>query len=226
MFWMILWKEWKENLWKLLFCGGISAIFTVMLFRIRIIPDVGNCLVISFIQMFVVPVVYSLDIFSGEMSNRTVYLLFKIPVPRWMIFFSKFIVCSVSIILVFLLTSILMELMAQGREAPILYLLTMNMLFGMAALLLFTWFCPFGCQSRNEAGSLAILFAVFIGWGIVLLWARLCNVTWAGIFVPYSFVVMKLNGEGLIGAVFLQTITFVMALTIACYRYVSIRRYL
>ena len=162
MFRMILWKEWKENLWKLIFCGSVSAVFTIMLFRIRIIPDISSCFLISFIQMFVVPIVYSLDIFSGEMSNRTIYLLFKIPVPRWMIFFSKYIVSAFGIVLIFFISSILMEVMAQGREAPLYYLFTMNMLFGAAGLLLFTWFCPFGCQSRSEADSLIAMFFIFI----------------------------------------------------------------
>ena len=226
MFPMILWKEWKENLWKLLFCGLVSAVFTIMLFRIRIIPDLVNCLIISFVQLFVVPIVFSLDIFSGEMSNRTIYLLFKIPVPRWMIFFSKFLVCAIGIILVFLISSILMEIMSQGREAPVFYLMGINILFGFAALLLFTWFCPFGCQSRSEAASLAIMFSVFIGWGIVLLWSHLCHVTWAERFVPYSFMLIKSTDIGIAGIILSQIFAFVIVLIIACYRYVSIRRYL
>ena len=60
MFRMLLWKEWRENLWKLLFCGTASVVFTIMLFRIRIVPDVSNCVLISVVQMFVVPVVYAL----------------------------------------------------------------------------------------------------------------------------------------------------------------------
>jgi ABC-type transport system involved in multi-copper enzyme maturation permease subunit len=226
MFQMILWKEWKENLWKLWFCGAVSAVFTIMLFRIRIIPDVSNCFLISFIQMFVVPVVYSLDIFSGEMSSRTIYLLFKIPVPRWMIFFSKYIVSAIGIILIFLISSTLMEVMAQGREAPVFYLLKMNMFFGAAGFVLFTWFCLFGCQSRSEAGSLAIMFSIFAGWAIVLLWSSLCNVTWAERFVPYSFMFTRIIKVGIYGTVFSQVPVFAAVLAIACCRYASIRRYL
>ena len=226
MFRMILWKEWKENLWKLLFCGSVSAVFTIMLFRIRIIPDSPNCSIISLIQMFIIPIVYSLDIFSGEISNRTIYLLFKVPVPRWMIFFSKFIVSAFGIVVIFLMSSILMEVMAQGRETPILYLAGINLLFGAAALLLFTWFCPFGCQSRSEAGSLAIMFCVFIGWAIVFGWALACNVAWAARMVPYSFLLALDKDFNLVEGGITQIPLFILALVIACYRYVSIRRYL
>jgi len=223
---MLLWKEWKENLWKLVFCGAASVVFTIMLFRIRIIPDFANCILISFIQMFAVPVIYSLDIFSGEISNRTVHLLFKIPVPRWMLFFSKYIVSATGIILIFLISGLLMEFISRGREAQALFLLTTNSHYGMAALVLFTWFCAFGCQSRSEAGSLVVMFSVFIGWGIVLLWSNLCEVAWAERFVPYSLMLMEITKVGFVGTVFSQIPASLAVLGIACYRYTSIRRYL
>lgn len=226
MFRMILWKEWKENLWKLWFCGAASLVFTAMLFKMRIIPDFANCVIISFAQMFIVPVVYSLDIFSGEMSNRTIHLLFKIPVPRWMLFFAKYLVSAAGIVLIFLVTGALMELMARDRETSAFFLFGTNLLCGLAGLLLFTWFCAFGCQSRSEAGSLTIMFAVFAGWGIVLLWSSVCEVAWAERFVPYSLVVMRIAKVGPLKAVLSQSLAFAAVLAIACYRYAGIRRYL
>ena len=226
MFQMLLWKEWKENIWKLWFCGGVSVVFTIMLFRIRIIPDFANCILISFIQMFAIPVIYSLDIFSGEISNRTVHLLFKIPVPRWMLFFSKYIVSAAGIILIFFISGLLMEFMTRGREAQVLFLYGTNSLYGMSALMLFTWFCAFGCQSRSEAGSLIVMFGVFIGWGIVLLWSGLSDITWIERFVPYSLIIMKTVEVGPFGTAFSQILASAAVLAIACYRYTSIRRYL
>jgi ABC-type transport system involved in multi-copper enzyme maturation permease subunit len=226
MFGMLLWKEWKENLWKLWFCGAASVVFTIMLFRIRIIPDFANCILISFIQMFAVPVIYSLDIFSGEISNRTVHLLFKIPVPRWMLFFSKYLVCAVGILLIFLISGLLMEFMSEGREARVLFLFATNSLCGMAALALFTWFCAFGCQSRSEADSLVVMFGIFIGWGIVLLWSHYCEVAWAERFVPYSLILMRITKVGPVLTAFSQILASAAVLGIACYRYISIRRYL
>jgi len=224
MFRMLLWKEWQENRWKLLFCGVASVVFTVMLFRIRIVPDFSNCMLISLVQMFVVPVVYSLDIFSGEVSNRTIHLLFKIPAPRWMIFFSKYLVSALGMALIFVVTGVLMELLAHGRETRMLFLLKTNLLCGAAGLFLFTWFCVFGCQSRSEAGSLVAMFGVFIGWGIAFFWATVCEVTWATPFAPYSLT--GLTESGPVVAIFLQSLVSVAVLAIACHRYVSIRRYL
>ena len=48
----LLWKEWHENLWKLGFGLTASAAFTVMLFRIRLFPDMANCRVLNTIQMW------------------------------------------------------------------------------------------------------------------------------------------------------------------------------
>ena len=42
MFAKLFWKEWKENLWKLMFCCVAGVGFTAILFRMRIIPDQTN----------------------------------------------------------------------------------------------------------------------------------------------------------------------------------------
>ena len=200
---------------------------------------VANCVLISMVQMFVIPVVYALDIFSGEVSNRTIHLLFKIPVKRWMIFFSKYLVAAIGIFSIFLISGVLMELLAWGRETSALFLLKTNLLYGTAGLILFTWFCAFGCQSRSEAGSLGAMFAVFVGSGIAFLWAVLCEVALAAHLIPYSLTGISLSllshlytglvgaaHINVIGAMFLQSLVSVGVLGIACHRYISIRRYL
>ena len=237
MFWSFLWKEWKENCWKLCYCTIASAAFTGMLFRMRIWPDLANCLTISLVQMFAIPVIYAMDIFSGEMSNRTIYLLFKIPARRWMIFFSKYLISITGILLTFVVTGGLMELMSHGREEELFSLLRMNLGHCTAALLLFTWFTVFGCQSTSEAGSLAAIFSVIIGWGILFLWSGMCEVKWVQYFVPYliiehiakqnirpdEFPAMPLEYAKM---AVLQVFSSIVVLAVACWRYGKIRRYL
>ena len=230
MFRQLLWKEWRENLWKLVFCGAVSLAFTALLFRIRLFPDSENCIVVSFVQMLVVPVVYALDIFSGEMSNRTIHLLFKFPVERWKIFFSKYFVCIIGMSLIFLATGLLMETLGQGREVQIGFLFKSNILFEIPALMIFSWFCAFAAQSRSEAGSLVAIFGVMIGWGIIFFWSSICQVVWAAHFVPYSFVAWAYDVRAawfqLDKMIFSQIAALVIVLSIACYRFVKVRRYL
>ena len=226
----LLWKEWQENLWKLTFGLVVSAAFTLLLFRIRLFPDMANCAVISIAQLFVIPVVYALDLFSGEMSNRTIHLLFKVPVPRWKIFFGKYLMAMGCVALIFTCTGLLMELMGHGREAEPGMLVRMNALFGVCVVLTLTWFSAFGSQSRNEAGSLVALFGVAIGWGIVWLWSALCDVTWALHAVPYVLTIWALEPDeaylsrGQFWAT--QVVVMALALATACYRYTKIRRVL
>ncbi|MCP4454621.1 MAG: ABC transporter permease subunit [Planctomycetes bacterium] len=226
----LLWKEWRENLWKLGFGLVTSVAFTIMLFRIRLFPDMANCAIISVAQLFVIPVVYALDLFSGEMSNRTIHLLFKVPVARWQVFFSKYLMAIACVGLIFISTGLFMEVLGHGREAEFGMLFRMNALFGLCVGAILTWFSVFGSQSRNEAGSLVALFGVIIGWGIVWFWSSLCEVTWASCFVPYLFTVWAIEPKNLEPSrgLFLATQIAVtgLALTIACYRYVKIRRVL
>jgi hypothetical protein len=143
-----------------------------------------------------------------------------------MLFFSKYLVSISGIIFIFLISGLLMEFISRGRETQELFLLATNSLCGMAALVLFTWFCAFGCQSRSEAGSLVAMFGVFIGWGIIFFWSNVCEVTWAAPFVPYSFTIMRITKVGPVWTVLSQILVSAAVLSIACYRYISIRRYL
>lgn len=232
MFLKLIWKEWSENLWKLLFCSAVSAAFIMLLYKMRIIPDEANCLLISTIQMFVVPVVYSLDIFSGEMSNRTIHLLFKIPVGRPAIFLSKFLLSVGSIFLIFLISGSLMELVSGGREVWTFYLLKKSLMYGATAVMIFVWFTPFGCQSRSEAGSLAAFFAVSTGLLIIYFSASVCHIEWAHASVPFTLAwgVGFSSGNAFkvvpLSVILSQLIVFVAVSAIACFRYTRIRRYL
>ncbi len=226
----LLWKEWRESLWKLGFGLGTSVAFTIMLFRIRLFPDMANCAIISVAQLFVIPVVYALDLFSGEMSNGTIHLLFKVPVARWKIFLSKYLMAIGCVGLIFMSTGGLMEILGHGREAEPGMLFRMNGLFAVCAGVVLAWFSAFGSQSRSEAGSLVALFGVVVGWGIVWFWSILCKVTWAFYFVPYTFALWAVEpknfelSRGLFWAT--QILLMGLALSIACYRYVKIRRVL
>lgn len=226
MFRLLLWKEWKENLWKLCFCGLASVAFVAMLFRMRILPDIASCFLISIIQMFAVTTIYAIDIFSGEMSNRTIHLLFKIPVHRWMIFFSKYLVSIVGIALTFVISGVLMELISQGRENEVYFLFRMSLRSCIASVILFTWFSAFGCQGRSEAGSLAAMFSVIIGWGILYFWANVCEIQWVMAFVPYVFVAETPMTFDWLRIVLSQVPILVLVIVIACFRYVKIKRYL
>lgn len=230
MFINLFWKEARENLWKLGFCLSVGLAFTALLLRVRIIPDWSVCMLISWVQLFVVPVVYALDIFSGEMSNRTIHLLFKVPTQRWKIFLSKYLIVMLEMTLIFVLTGLAMEGLGHGREVDRGLLLKTSLLFGACAQLLFAWFCVFGCQSRNEAGSLVAMFGVMIGWGIVLLWAGLCKVPWAMHFVPYGFPLWATGTQTawmhLDQLVYSQIVVAPIILIIACYRFIKVRRYL
>ena len=230
MFKQLLWKEWRENLWKLGFGGAVSVAFVLLLFRIRLFPDAANCVAIGFVQMLVMPVIYALDIFSGEMSNRTIHLLFKFPVPRWKMFFAKYFVSIGGVALIFLVSGLLMEVISQGREAEFGFLFKLNASFGIAAVLLFTWFCAFGAQSRSEAGSLVAMFGVIIGWGIIMLWAGVCEYEWAMHFVPYNFFVTHMPERSfevhMIRLVLSTGIAGAAILGIGCYRFVKVRRVL
>ena len=232
MFKQLLWKEWRENLWKLNFCLVVSVAFSALLFRIRLIPDLNNCIIFSMVTMFMVPVIYALDLFAGEMSHRTIHLLFRIPVPRWQIFFSKMAVAMIGFIVIFGISGLAMEMWTRGRETQAWLLLAIHLNFGLSAAAIFVWFSVFGCQNRSEAASLVAMVGVLIGWAIVLFSAGICQVQWAPYFTPYIHAVAAerhwhvSHDYSLPQLALSQTTGTALALSIACFRYTKIRRVL
>ncbi len=224
----LLWKEWREGLWKLGFGLTVSLAFTVLMFRVRLFPDLSNAVIISLVQVLGIPLIISLDLFAGEMSHGTIHLLFNIPVPRWQIFAGKMLMGLLQVALIFVCTGVAMELMGRGREVEPGKMFCVNGLFALCSIMLLIWFSVFAAQSRSEAGSLAFLFAVFIGWSIVWLWSSLSEVSWAYHAVPFVY------GQWAIGQqvdrfhwgqlLLTQGALAVLALAIAGYRYVKIRR--
>lgn len=228
MFKRLLWKEWREGLWKVGFGLTVSLAFTVLLFRVRLFPDLSNAVLISLVQVLGIPLIISLDLFAGEMSHGTIHLLFKIPVPRWQIFASKMMVGLAQTALIFVSTGVVMELMGHGREAEPGMLFRINGLCGLCAIMLLIWFSVFAAQSRSEAGSLAALFGVIIGWAIVWLWSGLCHIYWAYYTVPFVVgqwaIQAKMEGFRVGQLLISQGLLAVLVLALAGYRYVKIRR--
>lgn len=230
MFKYLLWKEWHENLWKLCFCVCVSLAMTTLLFRIRLFPDLSTCQVLSMVMTFVVPFIYAMDLFAGDMSQRTIHLLFKLPVPRWQIFFSKILIALLGFGFTFLVTGLAMEIIARGRETEAGMLLRTHLIYSLCSILILAWFSVFGAQNRSEAASLIALFSVLIGWGIVFFWATICEIAWAGHLPPYTFIYWAVDKYTtwlrIPLFVFLQILSCTAALSLGCYRFVKIRRYL
>ncbi len=80
MFARLLFKEFWENAWKIAACCIIGVSISMLMLRLRMLDDMSTVNVVSFWHVLLLPVIFCADIFSGEMSRRTIYLLFKLPV--------------------------------------------------------------------------------------------------------------------------------------------------
>ena len=225
MFRLLLWKEWKENLWKLCFCllAGVMAI--VLLYRMRVVPDIVNCWVITLVQMFVITVLYTMDTFAGEFSNGTAQFLVKLPIRLRWVFLCKYIVSAGSIIVIFLAIGCLSELFTLGREQAIGDIFRINLLACLTVLSVFTWHCLFGSRSRSEAVALVVLAAVLAGWAIIAGWALLFELQGVRAIAPYVFISDFFRADAYL-VMYLQGPLLITAVLIGAYRYEIIGRYL
>jgi len=223
MFARLLFKEFWENAWKIAACCIIGVSISMLMLRLRILDDMSTVKLLAFGHAILLPVIFCTDIFSGEMSRQTIYLLFKLPVNRAYIFFAKFVFIILAATIICGVNAASIELITQAREELnwVLFESFIRVLIPIISIM--AWFCMVGCICRNEAVSVVMLLCVYIGWFCVCGFAGMYNhrilITFspASIYESYRYPSLYLINY------FAGTLTPII---IASYRYSRIRRFL
>ena len=225
MFTSLLLKEFKENGWKIAACCVIGISISMLLLRLRIMEDAASIKLVAIGYVILLPLVFCVDIFSGEMSRRTIYLLFKFPVGRVKMFAAKYLFVLIAMIVICSVTAVLVEFITQAREQYYLVLASYFVHSLIATISIVSWFCAVGCICRNEAVSAVMLLCVYIGWGCVYLFANMYEHPWLMKLGPVSFNYEAANLTNHIYWISYLAAT-VLPVLIAAYRYSRIRRFL
>jgi ABC-type transport system involved in multi-copper enzyme maturation permease subunit len=225
MFTSLLLKEFKEKGWKIAACCVIGISISMLLLRLRIMEDLAAIRLVAIGYVFLLPLVFCSDIFSGEMSRRTICLLFKLPVERVKVFAAKYLFVIVAVTIICIVNAVLVEVIARGRQQYYFVLAGLFIHSLIAIVSIVSWFCAIGCICRNEAVSAVMLLCVYIGWGCVYLFANMYDHPWLMRFGPVSFNYETANLTNHIYWISYLAAT-VFPVLIAAYRYSRIRRFL
>ena len=223
MFARLLFKEFWENAWKIAACCIIGVSISMLMLRLRILDDMSTVKLLAFGHAILLPVIFCTDIFSGEMSRRTIYLLFKLPVNRAYIFFAKFIFIILAAAIICAVNAVAIEIVTQSREQLPWALFGEFMRVLIPIFSIMAWFCVVGCICRNEAVSLVMLLCVYVGWGCVFLFGRMYNHDVLITFSPFAHYKTGLYSSLYWPNYIAGTLTPII---IASYRYSRIRRFL
>ena len=187
----LIWKEWHEQRWKLVFGCVLFMGYTAIGLQSRLWPDeimvfTTCCWGAPFLSIFVV-----MGLFSVEKQERTLGRLLSLPVKTWQIYVVKLLVGGIICILPMLGSMLVSLFIAAGREMTAWRIIT-PYLGSMAFILaMFIWSASIGVRQPSESRAALVSIAIFIGWVAIVIVAnemiaRPLN-RWSLAITPFGF---------------------------------------
>ncbi len=161
---MLMWKEWREQRWKLALGSLMLVGFTAVALRTRVIPDVGVLAMSFALGGLLLPILVGMDLVAGERESGTLECLLNLPVRPWKVLGVKLAMGVAVCVGPMLAACVVTLLMAGGREQSsslFLRLYASATGFGVCLLL---WMTAFGIRQRTEARAAVVGMAVVFAW--------------------------------------------------------------
>ena len=163
---MLLWKEWREQRWKLAL--GLIALggFTLIGLRTRIVTDARIIAAGAVLAGFLLPLFVGMDLVAADRAAGALRSLLKLPVRPWKILLVKIALGALACAAPMLLTALIACLVAGGREMTSSRILQFYAANAGLAVALLIWITAFAVRQPTEARAglvgLAVLFGCFL----------------------------------------------------------------
>lgn len=190
----LLWKEWHEQWWKLVFGCVLLAGFLAIGLRTRLLPDVAILILNMFIGAFLLPIFASMDVVAAEREQGSLDYLLSLPIRPWVSFMLKTAIGLLLCILPFVVAFAVAMLVAGEREVRIA--ITLGIFIRGIALgsLLFIWTLSLGIAQSTEARAALIGIAVVVIWVAIGLAGVSWDYAWNWGIIPYLGAVILTLG--------------------------------
>jgi hypothetical protein len=163
----LVWKEWREQRWKVVYCSIILAGFVLIGLRTRLLPDEMIIQGSMILGAFFVPLFIGMGLFATEAAEGSLNTLRSLPVQPRVLFLIKIISGALAGLIPFLIAGTIAILTAGEREITVhrtFLIYTSGYWFALALL---AWIIAFGLRQPSEAR------VGLIGLGIVTAWVVL-----------------------------------------------------
>ena len=190
---MLMWKEWREQRWKLALGCVVLATFTFVGLRSRLVMDqmiLGMNMLLGGIAL---PIFAGMDLVAGERANETLGSLLRLPCRPWKVLAVKTGTAAAVCVAPMLLTGCVAALVAGGREVSTWEVLRFHLAGAGLAVTVLVWMLAFGIRQPGEARAAVVAVAILIVWILVVpIWepfeSRLPD--WIMVLHPGSFLVV------------------------------------
>jgi len=221
----LIWKEWQEQRWKLVFSCLAIATFVSIGLKTRVMPDVGIFVITLMGPVLLMPIFVATGLFATEREDGTFALQQWLPVASWKVYIVKVMVGSAVVMVPILLSMALSLFLAGGREITYRLMFTAY-LNGIAfALSMLVYIAVFSLKCNSEAKVFVvavIIYAVFIV--MVLIDDMFLHNTFLNrislVITPWGFIEAGVDGGAWKSVLLVQSIFSAMVLVagMICFR--------
>jgi ABC-type transport system involved in multi-copper enzyme maturation permease subunit len=151
----LLWKEWREQRWKLIFGTMMLVFFTGTLMAARVSTNRELLVFIWIVGGLVLALYSAMGVFAPEISNGTQSFLITKPIAHWKVFGGKWFIGWMNFAIPMLICSAglagILLMHPEGRISELHYI-TKGTFAGMAfGTMLYTMTCCFAPRKSGEA---------------------------------------------------------------------------
>jgi len=160
----LLWKEWREQRWKLGYgCGTLGA-FTAIGLRARLLPDLGIVFLSGALGAGIMSALVAMGLVAAERDEGSLECLLALPVRPAVVLITKLAVGAAACLAPLAVAAAVACLMAGGREMTTGRILLAYFGCGEFALCALVWFTAFGLRQPTEAQAVLVAIIVFGVW--------------------------------------------------------------
>ncbi len=165
----LLWKEWREQRWKLAFCCVMLGAFTAIGLRTRVVSDMVVVSVGFAIGATIVPLLVAMGLVAPERDEGSLECLHALPVSSWIVLTVKMAVGAAACLAPLVVAAAIACVVAGGREETMPRILLAYAASGCVGLCAFVWFVAFGMRQPTEGRAALAGMAVLVLWVVAAL---------------------------------------------------------
>ena len=174
----LIWKEWREQRWKMAFGMVMLAFFTGSLLAARLTTDREIIIIVWVLGSLILSLYSAMGVFAPETTNRTKTFLSSKPLQSWEIFFGKWFFGWLNFAVPMLICSLALAVMVllhpEGRLFEIKYIARGTFAGISLGTLFYSMTC---CFAPRKAGEAVVGFTGCIVFFIFILHVMITEIT-------------------------------------------------
>jgi hypothetical protein len=195
----LIWKEWHEQRWKLVFGSLVLMGYTAIALRSRLLPDEYMIVMMCIWGAPLLPVFVVMDLFSVEREGHTLERLLSLPVRTRQVFAVKLVVGAVVCIFPMTGSMLVSLLIAGGREMTARQIIMPYLCSMVFTQTMFIWSASIGVSQPSESRAALVSLVIFIVWGAIVVIAEHVIThpfdRWSLVVTPFGFFEVGLDHD-------------------------------